>query len=140
MKKAFTLVELLIVIIIIGILATLAIPQYQRMVNRSRWSEAMSLADAIKTAENLYSAEVGGGFYTGAGTNLNGLSTLDLPATTARQFRFSLRNTNTIYAYYLTRHGGADDSALTAGYPYFIVNLVTNATSYEGNPSAPNSL
>ena len=138
MKKAFTLVELLIVIIIIGILATLAIPQYQRMVNRARWSEAMSLADAIKTAENLYYVE-NNAFRTGASANLGDLSTLDLPVATARQFRFSLRNPDMIYAYHSSQNA-ADDIALTAsaGENYFVVNLTSNATSYRGN--APGSL
>ena len=36
-KNSFTLVELLIVIIIIGILATMAVPQYQKMVERQEY-------------------------------------------------------------------------------------------------------
>lgn len=40
MKKSFTLIELLIVLVIIGILVTLAVPQYQRFVIRAQSAEA----------------------------------------------------------------------------------------------------
>jgi len=54
MKKGFTLVELLIVVIIIGILATIAMPQYQRFVERSRAAEANTILGAIRNAEEVY--------------------------------------------------------------------------------------
>ena len=51
MKKSFTLIELLIVLIIIGVLVTLAMPQYQSLVIRARGAEAMnnlrSVSDSI---------------------------------------------------------------------------------------------
>ena len=49
MKKGFTLLELIVVIIIIGILATLGFSQYTRMIERSRGAEARSLLGAIRT-------------------------------------------------------------------------------------------
>ena len=54
MKKAFTLIELLIVIIIIGILASMAVPQYQKMVEKSKLSQAFIKMDALRKGENIY--------------------------------------------------------------------------------------
>ena len=49
-QKGFTLIELMIVIAIIGILAAIAIPQYQNYIAKSQVSEAFTLADGLKTA------------------------------------------------------------------------------------------
>lgn len=54
LKHGFTLIELMIVVAIIAILAALAIPAYQDYTTRSKVSEALAVADPIKTtiAEN----------------------------------------------------------------------------------------
>ena len=53
----FTLLELLIVVIIVGILAGVALPQFNRMTRRARLAEAQSMIGAILSAEMLYYQE-----------------------------------------------------------------------------------
>jgi type IV pilus assembly protein PilA len=59
MQKGFTLIELMIVVAIIGILAAIAIPQYQDYTARAQSTEALNLAGGLKTQVAEFYADKG---------------------------------------------------------------------------------
>ena len=56
-QAGFTLLELLVVVIIIGILATIALPQFGKAMKKARLTEAQDSVGAILTAEWAYFQE-----------------------------------------------------------------------------------
>ena len=96
LRAGFTLIELLVVVLIIGILAAVALPQYQKAVERTRAVEAMTNLSALVTAENLYVMANGRATtdLTMLDIQLNGEMTQDgkvrLP-----HFTYDVRNLNT---------------------------------------------
>ena len=59
MKKGFTLIEILIVLIVLGILVALLLPNIKGMQERARTAEAKQTMGAIRTALMAYHMEHG---------------------------------------------------------------------------------
>ncbi len=87
-RRAFTLVEIMIVVVIIGLLAAMAIPAFSRVREKSRHTTLANDIRAFAAAFDTYALE-NGGFPPDVGIGvlppemLNGNSTLDRDAFTA---------------------------------------------------------
>ena len=69
-QQGFTLIELMIVVAIIGVLAAIAYPSYQRYVMKTKRTDMMTEMQNI--ASQIESRKLAQGSYTNAGTGLNG--------------------------------------------------------------------
>ena len=78
-RTGFTLIELLVVVLIMGILASVAMPQYFKSVEKSRSSEAASVLSGIAASQERYYMQKGA-YLSGTGNlqnldiGVNGLS------------------------------------------------------------------
>ena len=75
MRKGFTLLELLTVVIIVAILASLAVPQFFRIAERARAAEGVNILGSIRSAQLRYYSE------HSVLTNTIGELDIDVPST-----------------------------------------------------------
>jgi prepilin-type N-terminal cleavage/methylation domain-containing protein len=84
MRKGFTLIELIIVVVIIGILATFAMPQFATTKERTLDKDAQANLKLIQAAEKIYRMEMAAYYPDGGSTSvvadINDNLKLSLPA------------------------------------------------------------
>ncbi len=138
MKKGFTLLEIIIVIIIIGVLATLGFTQYGRMVDRSRGAEARAIVGDIRKFAAAWRLERGTltGF-TAAQANI-GTNNDQIPANgncrASHYFGYSVAVSDPTITITATRctSGGKTPDAAVANTFILTANLDTGVDAFTG--------
>ena len=94
MKKGFTLIEVLVVVLIVGVLMSIALPKYMRSLERARATEAMANIKALNEAAYAYAAARSGGecapSFRKLAVSVAGTSNAADTARTTKNFTFTL--------------------------------------------------
>ncbi|MBW8035225.1 MAG: type II secretion system protein [Planctomycetes bacterium] len=81
-NKAFTLIELMVVILIVSILAAVAVPIMRGRIDAAKWSEGKAMAGTLATSLRAYAAEKGGnGTWVNPTLSTLGFAAADLTGT-----------------------------------------------------------
>ncbi|KPK99977.1 MAG: hypothetical protein AMJ90_09075 [candidate division Zixibacteria bacterium SM23_73_2] len=109
-SKGFTLIELMIVVVIIGILAALAIPRFMRATTKSKQSEAKQILKQVYVMERAYRQEKDTYCENGSSASAGGaFNTLGVEIMTNSRYTYSIvADSNSFTA---TATGNLDDDA-----------------------------
>ncbi|MCK9266863.1 prepilin-type N-terminal cleavage/methylation domain-containing protein [bacterium] len=108
-KKGFTLIELMVVVIIVGILAAVSVPLYRAQVRKAIASEGAALVGSIRSAQRVYYSEENEYYIPGEDDNI--ADALNIETTDSKYFLLEdVEITNNGGAGFLATAKGAEGS------------------------------
>ena len=118
-RRGFTMVELMVVVLIVGILAAVAVPLMSGRIDASKWSEAKAGMGTIASALRAYAAEKGN-FSSAPSLSAIGISNADLDGT-----------------YFSHECYAITSASASSGQVSFVITCTAGSSSRSGAPSSP---
>lgn len=140
-QSGFTIVELIIVIVIVGILTVVSIPIYRGYTLKSKMTEGRSLAASIITSQRVYYSEFGEWYLISSWTDEN--STLSIDSRSNVYFKTVKTGPSGLYSNVISAEARSDsenliiyqfwpeDMAQPAAYPKWLVTDISGNTISE---------
>ncbi len=118
-RRGFTMVELMVVVLIVGILAAVAVPLMSGRIDASKWSEGKAGMGTIASALRAYAAEKGS-FTSAPSLSDIGISSNDLDGT-----------------YFSSACYAITSASASAGQVSFVITCTAGSSTRGGAPSSP---
>ena len=119
-KTGFTLIELLVVVLIIGILAGVALPQYEMAVEKARAAEPLAMLKTIRDAQEI--------FYLANNRYATDPAELDIEIPASKNFNYGVNSGMSVYA---TRKDVADSKKYLFAYRWNQTNAARIVCGYD---------